>query len=264
VTEKKAMQYVYFDESIHDECGFIIGAFVFCDDSPDVAIGDLLNKYGLNSIDSEFKSSGRMDNNPDLAQIRAELFEILQSTNIALLIIPSVQRKFLGDEALKFLPLFVAANDRKLAHVQVFFDEGISVSNKTQADTRKRMAQSLEIFPRQKSHLVRGIQLADLVSHTASVILKQSMLSSQKSVTVGPNNGAYSDREVELGFMLWAQMRYRFLRSKRTQTATEDDLVGNLTYDVLNYGLGVSNHCDESLNVRATDAFGTVYLGCIH
>ncbi len=258
------MQYVYFDESIHDECGFIVGAFVFCDESPDVAIHHLLNKYGLNSIDSEFKSSGRMDKNPDLARIRDELFEILQSTNVALLIIPSAQRKFLGDEALKFLPLFVAANDRKSAPVQVFFDEGISVSNETQETTQKQMTQPLEVFLRQKSHLVRGIQFADLVSHTASVILKQSMLSSQKMVIVGPNNGAYSDREVELGFMLWAQVRYRFLRSNRTQTATADDPVGNLTYDVLNYGLGVSNLCDEDLKVRATDTFGTVYLGCIH
>ena len=51
------MGYLYFDDSKHPQCGFTLGAFVFCDDDLTELINDELLQVGLKPGKDEFKSS---------------------------------------------------------------------------------------------------------------------------------------------------------------------------------------------------------------
>lgn len=253
----------YFDESIHARGEFILAATVFGPDPTD-AINAALTTVGLDPNRDEFKSSARMSEHPEQQALRRELQNILNQTyRIALVVVPHQDRGSLGREALLGLDKVCRANNLARLHERAYFDKGIFTS----AWSAMSLAQDLgvsqycEVHPDQDSRRVKGVQLADLVAHTCALMLLDALGLLSKIVKAGPNSGYDPNLDIELGFELWASVRYLFFNGGLpNHFDTNEDLVVN----VARFGLHIAESCSPKLHHAALTRFGTQYWGCIH
>lgn len=108
---------------------------------------------------------------------------------------------------------------------------------------------------------MKGLQLTDMVPHTLGLMLLDQLGLIDKMVKAGPNSGYESDLEIELGFELWASLRYYFLGGRfPTEVNSNEDLV----VTVEDYALHIADSRPDILKSAARDRFGSQYLGCIH
>ena len=141
----------------------------------------------------------------------------------------------------------------------MYFDEGITVDPYMVAGLGARVGVSCDVFLDQDSRLVGGIQVADLAAHSMGVMLLEHLGYLKKMVKAGKNSGYDPDLDIELGFMLWASLRYSFFMAAQPNRRPEDPLL-----NVADYGLHIATSCDEVLHVAVVERFGECYLGCIH
>ena len=107
-----------------------------------------------------------------------------------------------------------------------------------------------------------GIQLADVVAHTCSTMLLETLGHITKRVIVdAPGDSAYDGLEVELGFDMWAGIRYAFLAQNKPNSKDDVDLA---KVDVYPWGLFIDESVDSQVSTGAMERFGENYLGCIH
>lgn len=259
------MGYFYFDETIQERGGFIIGAFVYSPEDKTPAVYSAISHVGLQPGFDEFKSGSRMDKNPHQAVLRGELSNILTNTSVGLIVLPVSERALLGREAIIGLQKILRANGLDQQPHKVFFDEGITVDSKTHDTFLEGVGSLCELRPSQDSKLVGGIQLADLVAHSLGGMLLEQLGLTSKKVRVGEGSGYDPDLEIELGFELWASLRYQFFKAPQPKPGPiPDDPVGEMIFDVENYGLHISEKCSPGLREAALQRFGDCYLGCIH
>jgi len=257
--------YFYFDETIQERGGFIIGAFVYSPEDKTPAVYSAISHVGLQPGFDEFKSGSRMDKNPHQAKLRGELSNILTNTSVGLIVLPVSERALLGREAIIGLQKILRANGLDKQPHKVFFDEGITVDSKTHNTFLEGVGSLCELRPSQDSILVGGIQLADLVAHSLGGMLLEQLGLISKKVRVGEGSGYDPDLEIELGFELWASLRYQLFKAAQPKPGPiPDDPVGEMIFDVENYGLHISEKCCPSLREAALQRFGDCYLGCIH
>ena len=86
----------------------------------------------------------------------------------------------------------------------------------------------------------------------------------KKLVKAGENYGYDPDLDIELGFELWASLRYSFFKAPQPIPGPEDPLVGDLMFDVENYGMHIAATCGDALRNSSLARFGQCYLGCVH
>lgn len=257
------MGYFYFDESIHQRGGFIVGAFVFSEVDLSLDIASTLNSLGFIPGRDEFKSSASMQNNPRAQELRNRLKRLLQSTKVGLVVVPSERRDLLGHEALIGLKKILTANDLSTKPHRAYFDEGINF--KHNARNRQELLPSCDIHTNQDSRIVAGLQLADLAAHCFSIMLLEAMGIVKKKVKAGHNSGYDPNLDIEIGFEIWATLRYCFFKGPGpTLDELEMDPVESLMFDTGSYALHISPHCDASLKLAAEARFSKCYLGCIH
>lgn len=120
-----------------------------------------------------------------------------------------------------------------------------------------------QLFAEQDSKQIRGIQLADLVAHMASIQLKSSMGLITKMVKAGSNSGYDPDEEMELSFEMFGTLRYCLFNEGNNKPQTGDQFI-DVVMAVSNAGLFISESCSEDLAGYARGTFGSIYLGCIH
>lgn len=259
------MGYFYFDETIQERGGFIIGAFVYSpiDLTPEIMAA--VEKVGLSPGVDEFKSGARMDRNPAQSKLRDLLSAVLSETNVGVVVLPSNDRAALGNEALLALSKFVNANALSQDSHKVYFDEGIKVDPHVMHLFASTGGAICELNFSQNSKIVSGIQLADLAAHSLGGMLLEELGIISKTVRPGDRMGYHPDDEVELGFELWASLRYQFFRAPQPNPGPiPEDPVGEQIFDVASYGLHVSKDCSSTLRHAALKRFGQSYLGCIH
>jgi hypothetical protein len=257
------MSTFYFDESIHDRGEFILGAYVYGPD-PDSQVTEAMRRCGLQPDCHEFKSSARMDEHPEQAALRRELRGLLTANyRIGVLVSPSSARLDLGRETLLGLDKIVRANRLASAKPRIFLDQGIfaSADDALELADRIGVSQVCEVHPEQDSRQVKGIQLADLVAHTCSTMLLETLGLVTKKAKAGPNSGYDPDLELDLGFELWASIRYQFFSEGPSQPVHRNE---DMVVDVAPYGLHIASSCTDSLAKAAMQRFGKCYLGCIH
>lgn len=257
------MGFFYFDESIQQRAGFIIGAFVYSETDLTPPVFEAIATAGLQPGVDEFKSGARMDGRPEHANAREALRGLLQSLRIGLVVVPAGGRGDLGTEALAGLDKIIRANELTTSGHRVYFDEGITVESRLVENFVARIGVPCEIFLSQNSKSVGGIQVADLAAHSMGVMLLEHLGHLKKTVKAGENSGYDPDLDIELGFELWASLRYAFFKASQPIPGPEDPL-GDLMFDVENYGLHVAPSCDDALHTAALERFGECYLGCIH
>jgi len=257
------MRNFYFDESIHERGGFIVGAYVYGAD-PDSHITHALLKCGLRPGIDEFKSSARMAQHPQQVALREELRDVLcRNFLIGVLVMPSAERRGLGREALLGFRKIATANRLTKKGLRAFFDQGVFSS----CEEAKELAMMVgagdicEVHAEQDSREIKGLQLADLVAHTCAIMLLETLGLVSKQVKAGPDSGYDPDLELDLGFELWAGIRYLFFNGGLPERVESNE---DMVVDVAHYGLHVAAACSQQLREAATQRFGECYLGCIH
>lgn len=257
------MTVAYFDESIHDIAGFIVGAFVFSDRGVNLPVRHALAESGFDPRRDEFKSGFRMSEDPRRTALRSRLLRILQSCKIGVVVIPAAARAELGVEALRALRMMRDKNRSDLGQLtRCYFDEGLGLRGKNGIDAVETAGLSdAGVRAEQDSRHVRGIQLADLAAHTCATMLLESTGYIKKLVKAGPNSGYDPEFEIQLGFALWASLRYSLLGHPFPPGSS---LANTPFMDVASFGLYIGESCTSSLREAALSRFGTNYVGCIH
>lgn len=255
----------YIDDSVHDQAGFILCACVYAPREIEQIIVDLMKSRGLDPDEFEYKSSANYSKQPELAEFRSELKELVQQRcKYGIVVLSRDERENVGQECLLAIDQFVRANPKIDPSVSIFMDQGMFSS--TNAANRMFNALGLKdakFHAEQDSKQIRGIQLADLVAHMASIQLKSDMGLINKMVKAGENSGYDPDVEMELSFEMFATLRYSIFNEGNNKPQTGDQFVDAIM-TVGKAGLFLSESCSNGLADSANGTFGTVYLGCIH
>jgi hypothetical protein len=258
--------FFYFDESIRDNGGFILGAFIYSKTDLTPSVSDALTAAGLQPGRDEFKSRFQVTHTPEQAALRAHFRSLLHKVKVGTLIIPTTQRNCLGKEALLGLTKFIKANSLTDMSHEAFFDEGITFAGSCLESLRQSIP-SCEINRNQDSRLVGGIQLADLAAHSMGTMLLEEQGLISKKVKAGEYSGYLPELELSLGFELWSILRYSFFMSRwpiNKGANNPPESIPEPWYNVQDYGLYMAPSCGTELRSAAIRRFGQSYLGCIH
>ncbi|MCC5648052.1 DUF3800 domain-containing protein [Nostoc sp. CHAB 5824] len=259
------MGFFYFDESIHENYGFILGAFVYTHDDMQCELEQILTEHGFVPGRDEFKSSAHMGRHPEQAILREALKKVLRSCRIGLVVLPAMERDQLDKEALQCLAKILRKNNLDNSRHLIYFDQAIfsSVTVAQCQSNHFKFKKKCTLCFEQDSKQVIGIQLADLAAHTCSTMLLETLGYVKKTIKAGDNSGYDEDENISLGFELWASIRYSFFYGdfEIPQNDWQRELA---VKDVASYGLYIAESCDRKLEQAVNTRFGDVYLGCIH
>ena len=256
------MGYFYFDESIHKEGNFILGAFVYADSDLSAAVDSAIHSVGLVPRVDEFKSSIRKRESSQQLELRNRLKILTRKTRLGLVVLPYSERSYLGREALRCLRKIIAINGLADENHKVFIDQGIQISNLSEL-SKEFSLQNSELLLEQDSRHIGGLQIADLAAHSMSIMLKETLGLIKKTTKAGPNSRYDSDVDIEIGFELWTTMRYCFF-TKDTIDIDNPDIISGFTVDTGKYAVHIAKSCPKELSSAVTERFGSNYLGCIH
>lgn len=255
------MAYFFLDDSKHHAWGFSLGAFVICDTDPQAELTSLLAKCGYDPSRYEFKSSARMKGNPQLQRLRNVLKWFIRSRcKVAVCIVDGDE--YIGPASLQLLQKALTHKNLKGGVHQVYFDEGLFPSRKM-AERNSSEIDGLDkccFHFEQDSQTVAGIQVADLAAHTCGIMLLDALGHVDKKVQI-KNSGYPEDVEIDLGFELWASLRYEFLSENKTEFSDEFD---DAFVAVEPYGLFIHDSVGKAIAKAARERFSEMYLGCIH
>jgi len=255
------MAYFYLDDSKHHPHGFSLAAFAICDENPHEELEALFAKSGFDLSTYEYKSSTRMLDNPKLQRLRNALKGFERSKcQIAVCVVDG--DKNIGPASLELLKKATMHPKLRGQHHQVFLDEGLFSSEQAALKHAKDIGglDGCTIRFEQDSRRVSGIQVADLIAHTCGTMLLDALGKINKIVDV-PNSGYDDDVEINLGFEMWADMRYAFLSIGNGADIDDDDFAIVL---VEPHGLYVDSSASPEVTEAAHSRFGSMYLGCIH
>jgi hypothetical protein len=257
------MGHFYIDDSVHDEAGFIIGACVYTSTDLKLKIADIIKTCGFDPNVFEYKSSAIFYKEPIKAKVREELLGLLvDSCRLGIVVLPRTKRDEFGFECIKAAKQFIDNNEINMP-LDIYLDQGMFTSkDKAEQLIEKLNFNDCKFHLEQNSLQIKGIQLADLAAHIVSIQLKYALGLVTKLVKAGKNSGYDSDIDVELGFEMWASIRYTFFN--KGSTIYTGDPITDATVKVEPHGLFISDFCDSLLTETARTIFGNVYLGCIH
>lgn len=258
------MGFFYFDESIHERGGFILGAFVYSSTDLTDAVKDALSSVGLVPGIDEFKSGDRAVDSERRFEMRHLLRMEMQGTRIGVILTGSFERGRLGNEAIAGLSKFMSLNDLGGDH-EVFFDQGVGFERRAEALSAFAANTNCQCHLEQDSKVIAGLQIADLAAHSLATMVLETMGLVSKRVKTPKYLGYEDDSEVELGFELWATTRgCLFMKHRWNEDLFDRDPVKAMTADTATYALHISEGCPARVRDAALSRLGTMYLGCTH
>lgn len=256
------MAYLYFDESIREKGEFIIGALIISetDISPEIR-----EKWFLMGLDygEEYKSSSIKKDDPHQQKKRTEIDNFLHASELALLVAPLKKRRQLGKYCVALVIQLISTGCLIGNKHFLYLDDNIKVST----DDRIKLNElGIECYSQSDSTIVAGIQVADHAAHLLGSMLLENMGILNKQVKVGENSGYDPDDMIDLGFELWANMRYSFIGKNEfiEDYSSLFDKDFNPMFKIEGYGLFIAPTCTKTLAEHASSCFGINYLGCIH
>lgn len=254
------MAYLYFDESIRDKGGFIVGAVVVSEDDLTPLVHGKWRELGMDPTRFEYKSRNVKASAEDAIRHRDEIHALLERAQLGIVVCPAEDRASLGAHAVSLSMQLVAKGCINPGPHIFFIDQGIKL---TDEDIAGAHALGIEVRGEQDSKAIGGLQLADHVSHLLGSLLLEQMGLLTKTVRAGENSGYDPDMERELGYELWASLRY-YIISAPAETSGIDPEDWFAVRPVDTFGLYIAPSCGSELRAFAGDRFGTNYLGCIH
>jgi len=218
---------------------------------------------GLNPNDDEYKSSAIKSNNEISVKQREYIRGLVHSSRLALVVLPSHDRKQLGNYCAELVFQLLETNKLNNESHKLFIDENIFIDKDVKAKLESR---NVNVYLNTDSKLEAGIQLADHASHALGGMLLEEMGIIKKQVKAGDNSGYHPDELLGLGFELWASLRYALIGNNQyiegLSPPPEDP--ANPFFMVDGYGLYIADSCSKALTSAAKKRFGINYLGCIH
>lgn len=244
---------IFIDESIHDEYGFMLLAFVMCKADPSKALSEILNRSKID----EYHSAAQMKNNAIMQNIRSELKNYINSKCYwGIMVLPNNNRQNIMQDFSELIEGLVKALDKN--EVDIYVDEGIVNSDQTQTVKSKYTIKSIQLVD---SKVVQGIQLADLVAALCGVRLREEISGKAKKLTYGQSAGFDPPIEANIGYEFWASLRHSMMNSNKPEGEEMPEMA---CFDTKGFGLLISKSCSTKLEHAAEKVFGEVYLGCIH
>ncbi|AVP98576.1 hypothetical protein C7S18_15885 [Ahniella affigens] len=257
------MAFCYFDETIRDAGGFIVGALVVSKENLTVLVSEQWSQLGLDPQTHEYKSSSiKLGNELGLAQ-RNVVARILSQSNLGLVVAPSSDRARLGDYCARLIVQLLDAGLLSQEQHTVYLDQGIRVDAKEANSLGER---GVTLFANCDSRSVCGIQVADHAAHALGGMLLEEMGIVRKLVRAGGSFGYEPSTMVELGFELWASLRYALMGRNQyiDGFSPPRDDPANPYFSLEGAGLYIAPSCSGRLSGFANSRFGVNYLGCIH
>lgn len=258
--------FVYYDDSKHPEADFYLGAFIYSEKDLNNEISEFISSCGPDPEKDEFKSRLRMDQNPEQKELRKYLKRLISDIKISLVISPPNESGFKIATS-QAINIFIKNNQEDIKFpLNIFLDQGIyKKGNDEDFKTIKSSFDPdlIDLKIEQDSKKIKGIQLADLVAHTCSIMMKESLGLISKTIKAGNNSGYDPDADINLGFEMWAGIRYNFFA---TPPPHPDKWESQLDCVALvgQKGLFISENCSEKVKTIGQKRFGEMYLGCIH
>ena len=257
------MAYLYFDESIRENGNFIVGALVLAKGNVSSAIRNQWCAMGYDPDVFEYKSSALKLIDPRSQQQRDFLRKLLHSSKLAFTVCPSEDRKQLGTYCASLVAQLQEKGLLPPGNHELYVDQNINMPRERQSNL---ITSGVSVFLNQDSRIAAGLQVADHAAHALGGILLEEMNIVRKIVSYDGGSGYDPDQEIELGFELWASLRYALLGKSEyipgISPASDDSINPYLRVD--GYGLFVSPSCSEKLAENVRNRFGINYLGCIH
>jgi hypothetical protein len=258
------MSYFFLDDSKHPADGFVLAVFAAFSVDPAREVARGLELRGLRPYIDEFKSSHRMDSHQSFQNLRDDLRDILRTCKLGICV--SVDEKRLPSQASELLEKMLGHPNFRDAHHEIITDQGIFSKKEARAEMKAIAgSERCKFHFEADSKTELGIQLADLAAHTCGIMMKDTLGLVSKTLPAGENSGYDPDSLIELGFTMWASLRYCFLGVSAPDLDWETDEVQTLcTIYTHDYGLVIDPNLSKDLRQAAYARFGSMYLGCIH
>lgn len=255
------MAFLYYDESIRERGGFIVAALVISDVDLTQKVNTAWLALGLNPATDEYKSSGVKVNN-EVGQMQREVLrDLLGRSRLGLVICSNDRRGYLGDGCAELIFQLVRTQMLAPTDHDVYLDQNI----KMKPMLRERLQSAgIKPFLNQDSKLVSGLQVADHAAHALGGMLLQKMGLTNKKIKAGEGSGYDPDTEIELGFELWAGLRYSLIGSNEKIDKSVPSDPTNPYFLVDGFGLHLDPQSPAELLAVSMDCFGVNYLGSIH
>lgn len=275
-------KHCYVDDSIHDAYGFIVLAFVFCSDDacPDVELA--LISAGMDPAFEEYKSGVRMDGNFRMQEARDKLLRVVRTrAKVAVVVAARDNEISLGMQCLQALQSITIRNGIACDGLNVHVDEGIFHSSRHAEIELAKFGylSSISLFPCEKSHICRGIQLADLVAHTLSQAVRDGVSESPRMIDAGGADSGYEDDvKIPLSDLLVAGFSYSIICRQMVwagdafDPATDpliidpdsDGMSYGLYPEALGWGVQVSQRVPDNVRAAVAKVLGRIWRGCWH
>jgi len=91
--------------------------------------------------------------------------------------------------------------------------------------------------------------------------IREKISGEPKILVYGDEAGFDPPIEADLGYELWASLRYSMRRSNQSKGK---DMPEMACFDTKGFGFFLADNCPKELVEAAESLFGEVYLGCIH
>lgn len=255
------MAYFFLDDSKQHTRRFSLAAFAICEVDPQAELSSIFQENGFDPLFFEFKSSSPMKDDPKLRRLRSHLKWFIHNyCKVAVCVVDGDGN--IGSAGLNLLQKAISHQDFQGQRHSVYFDGGMfsSLQAAEKIAGELKGLQKCDLHFEQDSRSVMGIQVADLIAHTCGIMLLDALGHIDKKVKI-KNSGYPDDLEIELGFELWASLRYQFLSVPNVAPADDFDMA---TVAVEPHGLFIHESVGEAISKAAQKRFGEMYLGCIH
>lgn len=257
------MAYLYFDETIRERGGFILGALVVAERDLSPIVAEEWKRLGLDSESDEYKSSDPKAGNDLGAAQRGVMATLLHKSKLGLTVAPVADRRRLGEHCTQLTMQLIDTGGIPTDEHLVYLDQSIPVEKDDLWRLRERR---IFAVPDSDSRKIGGIQVADHAAHALGGMLLEEMGFLKKRVRAGEGSGYHPDEMLELGFELWASLRYALIgRNEYIEgRSPPPNDSANPYFRVDGVGLYIPSTCSSELAEHARARFGVNYLGCIH
>ena len=257
------MSYCYFDETLRERGKFIIGALVVSDRDLSPIVAKEWSRLGLDPKSAEYKSSDPKDGNQLGIAQRAVMAQLLHESKLGLAVAPMSDRLRLGEYCASLVVQLMEERAMGKGEHLLYLDQGIPM-DAAYSERLEKLKVSVSLGS--DSRMIGGIQVADHAAHALGGMLLEEIGMQRKSVRAGEDSGYRPDELLDLGFELWASLRYALMgRNEYIEGLSpppEDP--ANPYFRVDGVGLYVSSTCSPELAAAARARFGVNYLGRIH
>lgn len=260
------MAVFYIDDSLseqphqnHNGDAFCLASILYGNEEMELKLSEVYKSLNL-SLDYEYKSSTKKDNNRIEEDLRRRLIGFIaqQNCKLGLVIVAYSEKSSFGISCLNCIKNIITKNNVDNDELVINFDKGIikNVEIKKYCEKQKLPWKIKNV----DSHVRKGIQLADLCVHICATIIKQKIRENCegcKHKTLVFEDSGFDDPNIDLSFELWNDIRRCFFRE--IDNSDEGNQLQSKCTSLL-----VSDGVSPSLKKIVEDTFGVVYMGCVH